>query len=125
MRRRRNERGEGRLGTLISLALLLAFGWGAWNIAPVYIDHYGFTDKVNEIARTPRYKAPNDDRIMEMLIKEVRERRLTDYIRQQNFRISTTDTSRQIMLGYERTVEVLPGIKHTFKFQFTADQPLV
>ncbi len=121
----RNERGEGKLGSLISLALVVAFGYAAWNVAPVYIDHYGFTDKVNEIARTPRYKAPTDEKIMDLLMKEVRERRLYDHIRQQNFRISTTETSRQITIAYERTVEVLPGWKHTFRFRFTADQPLV
>jgi hypothetical protein len=62
---------------------------------------------------------------MDMLMKEVRERRLGDYIRPQNFKISTVETSRQITIRYERTVEVLPGIKHTFQFTFTADQPLV
>src|SRR5437879_6550188 len=117
----RNERGEGRLGSLISLALVVAFGYAAWNVAPVYIDHYGFTDNVNEIARTPRYKAPTDEKIMDLLMREVRERRLYDHIRQQNFRISTTETSRQITIAYERTVEVLPGWKHTFRFRFVAD----
>jgi hypothetical protein len=121
----RNERGNGKLGSILSLALIVAFAYAAWNVAPVYIDHYGFTDKVNEIARTPRYKAPSDDRIMDLLMKEVRERRLYDWIRQQNFKISTVETSRQITVTYERTVEVLPGWKHTFKFKFTADQPLV
>jgi hypothetical protein len=121
----RNERGEGKLGSLFSLAAIVAFAYAAWNVGPVYIDHYGFTDKVNEIARTPRYKAPTDDRIMDLLMKEVRERRLYDYIRQQNFKISTTETSRQITVTYDRTVEVLPGWKHTFRLTFMADQPLV
>ncbi len=121
----RNETGEGRLGSFISLALLLACAYAAWNVVPVYFDHYGFTDKVNEIARTPHYRAPSDERIMDMLMKEVRERRLGEYIRPQNFKISTVETSRQITIRYERTVEVLPGWKHTFKFTFTADQPLV
>jgi len=113
------------MGSFVSVALILAFGYAAWNVGPVYIDHYGFTDKVNEIARTPRYKAPTDERIMDLLMKEVRERRLYDWIRQQNFKISTTETSRQITIRYERTVEVLPGWKHTFQFTLTADQPLV
>jgi hypothetical protein len=121
----RNEKGEGKLGSLLTLVVVVAFGYAAWNVGPAYIDHYGLTDKVNEIARTPRYKAPTDDRIMDLLMKEVRERRMYDYIRQQNFRISTTETSRQITITYERTVEVLPGWKHTFQFRFMADQPLI
>ncbi len=55
--RLRSERGEGRLGGFIVLALIVAAAYAAWNVAPVYMDHYGFVDKVNEIARTPRYRA--------------------------------------------------------------------
>ena len=48
---RKNERGEGKLGGLILLLVLLAAGLAAWNIVPVYFDHYDFIDKVNEICR--------------------------------------------------------------------------
>jgi hypothetical protein len=121
----RKEEGEGKLGTIFWLAVFAAFIYASWNVAPVYFDHYGFTDKMQEIARTPHYRAPTDERIMDMLMKEVRERRLMEWIRPANFKISTVETSRQINLHYERTVDVLPGWRHTFKFNFTADQPLI
>ena len=121
----RNQRGEGRMGSLIFLALLIAIAYAAWNVAPAYLAHYDFVDKVNEICRTPRYKAPDDDRIIEMLMKEVRNRRLDDWIRPNSFRISTTETSRRIILHYEREVQVLPGWKKRLKFDFQSDQPLV
>lgn len=121
----RTEKGEGRVGSFIFLGLLIALAWAAWNVAPVYFNHYDLIDKINEIARTPRYKAPTDERVMEMLMKEVRDRRLDYWIRRDNFLISTTDTSRRIVLRYERPAEVLPGWKRIFKFNFTADQPLV
>jgi len=41
------------------------------------MDHYDFVDKVHEICRTPRYKAPDDDKIIDMLMKEVKNRRST------------------------------------------------
>jgi hypothetical protein len=123
--RRTAERGEGRLGGLILLVLLLAMGLAAWNLVPVYWDHYDFKDKVNEICRAPRYKARTDDAIMEMLMKEVRERRLSEWIGPESFEISTTETSRQIHVHYERTVEVLPGYKRTLVFDYTSDQPLI
>ena len=47
--RRMSERGEGRLGTFIFFALLAAIGLAAWNVVPVYYDHYDFTDAVEEI----------------------------------------------------------------------------
>jgi hypothetical protein len=121
----RKERGEGRLSSFIFLALVIALAWAAWNVAPVYLNHYDLVDKVNEICRTPRYKARTDERIFEMLMKEVRERRMDEWIGRENFRVSTTDTSRRIILNYERTAEVLPGWKKVFVFDVTLDQPLV
>jgi len=121
----RNQRGEGKLGGLVFLALLIAMAYAAWNVAPAYLAHYDFVDKVNEICRTPRYRAPDDDRIMDMLMKEVRNRRLDDWIKPGSFRISTTETSRRIILRYEREVQVLPGWKKKLKFDFQSDQPLV
>jgi len=124
--RRTNERGGARLSSLIAFVLLLAVGLASWNIVPVYYDHYDFVDKVNEICRTPRYKVRNgDDDIMKMLIDEVRSRRLATWIGPESFTISTTDHNRTIKLYYERETEVLPGWKRTFKFNFTADQPLI
>ncbi len=120
-----SERGEGRLGSLIALAALVAAGWAAFRVVPVYMDHYDFQDKVKEICRTPKYRAPDDDRIKDMLMKEVRERRLDPFITRQQIRVSTTDTSRQIFCPYERVVEILPGWKHTFKFELAADEPLI
>jgi hypothetical protein len=121
----RNERGEGKLGGFIFLGVIIALAWAAWNVAPVYISHYDLVDKVNEICRTPRYKANTDEKILDMLMKEVRERRLDTWIGRESFSVSTTETSRRIILAYERTAEVLPGWKRIFRFDFTSDQPLV
>ena len=124
--RRKNEKGEGRLAGIISLALVLALGLAAWNVAPAYLEHYDFIDKVNEICRTPKYKVRGgDEGIMKMLTDEVRKRRLGEWIGPESFTISTVETSRQIQLYYEREVEILPGWKKTFKFEFKADQPII
>ena len=63
--------------------------------------------------------------IKEMLMQEVSKRRLTQWIGPESFAITSTSTSRQIQLYYEREVEVLPGFKKVFKFNVTADQPLI
>ena len=124
--RRKNEKGEGSLGGLISLVLVLALALAAWRVAPVYFDHYDFVDKVNEICRTPKYKVRGgDEGIMKMLTDEVQKRRLGQWIGPESFTISTVETSRQIQLYYEREVEILPGWKKTLKFEYLADQPLI
>jgi hypothetical protein len=124
--RRKSERGEGKLGGLILLVVVLAVGLAAWHIVPVYFDHYDFVDKVNEICRTPKYKARHgDDSIKDMLMSEVSKRGLGQWIGPESFRITTSESSRQIELYYERETEILPGFKHVFKFDFKSDQPLI
>jgi hypothetical protein len=124
--RRSGEKGEGRFGGLILLVVLLAAGLAAWNVVPVYWDHYDFIDKVNEICRAPRHMTrKGDESVMKMLMDEVAKRRLGQWIGPESFDVSTTDHDRQIHLYYEREAEVLPGWKRTFKFEFTADQPLI
>lgn len=123
---RKRERGEGKLGGLIFLAVVVAGGLAAWNVGPVYFDHYDFVDKVDEICRTPTYKIRGgDEGVKKMLMDEVGKRRLTQWIGPESFAVNTTSTSRQIELYYEREVEVLPGYKRTFKFDYKADQPLI
>ncbi len=122
--RAETQRGEGKLRGLILLVLLLAVGLAAWNLVPVYFAHYDFTDKVNEICRTPKYKA-GEDEILRMLMREVRSRDLGQWIGPENFQVNTTDHNRTIKLYYERDVDVLPGWKKTIKFDYTADQPLL
>jgi hypothetical protein len=124
--RRTSEKGEGKLGGLIFLVVVLAGGLAAWNVLPAYFDHYDFVDKVNEICRTPKYRVREGDQgIVKMLMDEVKKRRLNEWIGPESFTVTTTDFNRQIQLYYEREVEILPGWKKTFKFSFTADQPLV
>jgi hypothetical protein len=122
---RKGERGAAQLSSLISLVALVALGWAAWNIAPVYMDHYDFQDKVNEIARTPKYRVPTDDKVIDMVMKEVRERRLDPWIARANVVVITTDTSRRISISYEREANVLPGWEKIFPLEINADQPLI
>jgi hypothetical protein len=98
--RRRNERGEAKFSSLIALVLLIAAGLAAWNVIPVYYDHYDFVDKVNEICRAPRHvtRKGGDEVIMKMLMDEVRKRRLDQWIGPESFTVSTVETGRQIEL---------------------------
>jgi hypothetical protein len=124
--RRTSEKGEGKLGGLIFLVVVLAGALAAWNVAPAYFDHYDFVDKVNEICRTPKYRIRGgDEGVVKMLMEEVTKRRLGKWIGPESFTVNTTDFNRQIELYYEREVEILPGWKKTLKFSYSADQPLV
>jgi len=124
--RRTSEKGDGKLGGLVFLVVIVVAALAAWNVAPAYFDHYDFVDKVNEICRTPRYRArTGDDAIMKLLMDEVTKRKMQQWIGPESFTIRTTDFNRTIDLYYEREVEILPGWKKTLKFSYKADQPLV
>ena len=119
------ERGEGRMSTIIMLAIMAAIGLSCWNIIPVYFANSSFSDKMVEMARRPRGYNNTDDEIMRQLEKEARNLKIEDYINTRTCKIQTMDFRRKINCDYDRTVQVLPGVKYTFKFRNEADQPLM
>ena len=120
----RNERGEGRLGTVIWLLIVAGVGYAGWNLIPAYFSNYNFADKMTELARAPKYSHP-DDRIESELIKAAQENHLEDFIKARTCKINTLEVRRVITCEYDRVVEILPGVKHKFHFKSEADQPLI
>ncbi|HEX6737960.1 MAG TPA: hypothetical protein VF310_06815 [Vicinamibacteria bacterium] len=120
----RSEAGEGRFGAIVGLLLIGAVAFAAWNVVPVYYANYEFADKMIEIARTPKYRG-GDEKIMDLLMKEAAEQRITGYLTRQGCRVETQDAYRRIRCEYAREVEILPGWKHVFQFKNATDQPLI
>jgi hypothetical protein len=116
------QRGEGKLQSILTLAVLAGFVFAAWNVAPVYFANYELKDKMREIARLGKGQNP-DDRIMERLLTSVRENGLEEWVTKSNFTITTRESSRRIVLDYERKAKVLPGFERTFKFHEEVDEP--
>ena len=124
IRRDARERGEGKLSGIIWLAVIIAVGYAAWNVAPIYMANYSLVDKMNEIARLPRHNT--DQKLQDMLYKQgVVEFGLQMYIPRDSFKISTYEGGRTITCEYDREGEVLPGWKKTFHFENKAEQPLI
>lgn len=124
MLRSGDERGEGRLGTVIMLVIVAGVIYAGWNLIPAYFANYNFADKVTELARAPKYSHP-DDRIESELIKAGQENHLEQFIGPRTCKINTLEVRRVIVCEYDRTVEILPGIKHKIHFKSEADQPLI
>lgn len=118
------ERGEGRLGSIIGLIVFAAVLLAAWNVVPIFIADYTFADKLHEYARMNRY-LHNDERIMDMVMKEAGKQRIDVYLNRGGCKITTRETSRTIDCKYSRQVEILPKWNHTFHFTPSADQPLI
>ena len=124
MLRSGNERGEGRLGSIIGLLITAGVIYAAWNLVPAFFNNYSFGDKVTELARAPKYSHP-DDRIETELIKAAQENHLEQFIGPKTCKINTLEVRRVIICEFDRTVEILPGVKHKFHFKSEADQPLI
>ena len=117
------ERGEGKMGTLVGLVLFVAVLLAIWNLGPPFWADYNFKDKLNEIARIGRHKS--DDELMRMIMHEVSENKLENYVKNQTCKINTMETRRTIKCEYYRMVDILPGFSHTFHFIDEADQPVL
>jgi hypothetical protein len=122
--RRSNETGEGKFGTIVGLVVMAAVLLAGWNVIPVYYANYSFTDKMTELCRVARYNNP-DEEIMRKLQREARDLKIEDYINTQTCKITTRDHDRKIVCEYSRTVDVVPGYKHTFHFKNEVAQPLL
>ena len=124
MLRSGSETGAGKLGTLIWLVIVVGVFYAGWHLIPVFISDYSFSDKVTQLARAPKY-SHNDERITSEIIKAAQENHLEAYVNEKTCRINTLEVRRTIVCEYDRVVEILPGVKHTFHFKSQADQPLI
>jgi hypothetical protein len=115
-----NERGESKLSSFIWLAVIATIGYAAWNVGPLYVANYTLVDKMKDVAKTPRWVA-NDEKIYDLMMKYVREEQMTDYVFRESFGVSTAEGHRIITCRYRRTVNVFPGVPHTFDFNDSAD----
>jgi hypothetical protein len=118
-----HESGEGRMGTIVGLVLFVGVVLAMWNLGPVFWADYNFRDKLNEIARVGRHRS--DDDVLRMIMHEVSDNKLEGFITGRTCKINTLETRRTILCEYDRTVEILPGFRHTFHFKDEADQPLL
>jgi hypothetical protein len=118
------EKGEARISSILWLLVLGGFGYATWHVGPVYFAGYSLVDKMNEMARAPKYNHP-DEKILDQLMKEVRERRLEQYIFRSSFKVNTYENSRRISVEYDVPINVLPGYLRTFHFKHDVDQPII
>jgi len=119
-----SERGEGRMGSIFGFIVFALVALAAWHVVPAFVADYTFADKLHEVARLSRYQY-NDERIMEMVMKEASRQRVDVYLGREGCKIMTRETSRTIDCRYSREIEILPGWKHVFAFTPSADQPLI
>jgi hypothetical protein len=125
MRDRTSEHGKGALSSIMWLAVVALVIYMGLNGAPPYIAHWTLTDKMNEVGRM--HRGYTDDRILEILMKHVREEELDPYIKPQSFKIETRESNRRITVAYDRQVKWLPiaSAQPIVHFTYEAVQPIL
>ena len=116
-----NERGEGKITGLITLAVIAGFVYAAVHVGPLYVAHKNLQDEVTQIARMSI--AYRDEVIKEKIQDAIDENELFDYISAKDFTIRRRANRRAIEGEFSATLKVLPTWERTFLFEISADEP--
>src|SRR5580765_8149412 len=86
---RSTERGEGQVGSIVMLIILIALAVAAVDIGPVYWDNYQWEDALKEIAgRFPPNK-DGDTRAQAALKKAIEQAGLAAYLQPENCSVTS------------------------------------
>jgi hypothetical protein len=119
MVRNRGERGEGQLGCLIGLVLLLAAGLVAYKVIPVKVRAAEMRDVVIDEARSAGQNP--DSRIMQTIL--TRAKHLDLPVTENN--VSIVRGGGMIRIDVKYTLEVdFPGYTYVWNFHHKAENPL-
>jgi predicted small metal-binding protein len=117
---RHGERGEGRLGFLISLALLGIGIFVGAKIIPVRVNAYEFRDFIQEECRFAATRN-RDEEIMKRVLDKAHDLHLP--LEKKNLRMQRTTHEMIISAKYEQTID-LKVTKYVYKFNHEERAPL-
>ncbi len=120
MDKRRAERGEGRVGVMISLILVAIGIFLGVKIIPVRVSASEFTDHIREVCR---YAAThkNDDEVTRRIIEKAEELEIP--LSKKNLEVKRTRSEMIITASYEQSVD-LKVYTYVYKFHTKERAPL-
>lgn len=84
---RRSERGEGKAKAIIVTAIILFAIYSAVKIVPAYVREYELQDKMQEQARFGVVNRYPEEKIRDIIFKEVQDQGLEDRIKREDIKI--------------------------------------
>ncbi len=102
---RRSERGEGKLKAIIFTAILVLAIYSAVKIVPVYVSNYQLQDKMQEQARFAAVNRYPEERIREIIFKEVQDLELP--VKREDIKIGAGQSGVKISIDYTVPVDLL------------------
>jgi hypothetical protein len=120
------ERGEGQIGSIVMLIVLIALAMAAVNVGPIYWDNYQFEDALKEIAgRFPPNK-DGDTRAQAALKKAIEQTGLGAYVQPENCSVTSQGGIgglRTINCTYTREYKLF-GSRKTVTFENAVSRPM-
>lgn len=120
------ERGEGQIGSIVMLIVLIALALAAASMGPIYWDNYQFEDRLTTIAGSFPPNKEGDVRAKAAIKKAVEEAGLAPYLD-----ADTCTVTSQGGIGGLRTASCtytreykLFGSKKTASFEVSASRPM-
>ena len=114
MRMLREERGEGRLGTLFALTLLVVMIYLGFKVVPVMINSYAFKDFIEEEARFASVRR-DDDEIRTRVYNKARELELP--VSKEMIHTERTNARFDINVSYS-----VPIVTPVYTYQYKRDE---
>ena len=103
--------------TLIKLAIVAAIANAGWHVASAYMAMYRFRDKVQETAQFNSQH--EDDWLQERVLELAREYDVP--VDEDNFTLRRENYHIIVDGSYMQDLEVFPGYKYPWKFQYHID----
>ena len=113
---RYGERGEGRVGFIITLALFLVGVFLAIKIVPVRVDGYQFRDVLRDEARYAAVHR-NDEAVMARILDTAESMNIP--LEKGNLKIRRSQVEIVISASYEKPVDLKFG---TYTYRFSSEQ---
>ncbi len=120
MRDRNSQRGDGRIGFFLSLAILGAAIFIGVKVIPVRINAYEFRDFIETECRFAATRN-HDDEIYKRIMDKAKDLRLP--LDKKDLHMERTTTEMVISAKYEQTID-LKVTKYVFKFDHEERAPL-
>ena len=118
--KRNRERGEGRMGVVISLLILAGLIYMGFKYIPVMVNTYSFRDYMEEEARYAAIRKGDED-IRNRLYERARE--LTLPVEKSNIQVQRSRHKVTISVKYMVPIET-PVFTHRWEFTERASAPL-
>ena len=101
---RRCERGEGKLKTVITLAIIVLAIYSAVKIVPIYVSEYELSDKMQEQARFAVVNRYTEDQIRDNIFKVIQD--LDIPAKRESIKVVATNSIVKISMEYTVPVDL-------------------